>query len=67
MRAAAFRKRLSGINNERLAVIEKYGGYNGATISYFTLIEGLKNNKNKKRYIIPVPLYLCHKIEKDDI
>lgn len=57
----------SGINNERLADIEKYGGYNGATISYFILIEGLKNNKNKKRYIIPVPLYLCHKIEKDEL
>lgn len=54
----------SGINNERLKNIDKYGGYDSATITYFSLIEGEKKGK-KVRYIVPVPLYIAKAIELD--
>ena len=41
----------SGVGNERLDDISKYGGYNSATISYYTLVEG-KDKKGKKYSII---------------
>lgn len=54
----------SGKNNERLKNIDKYGGYDSATITYFSLIEGEKKGK-KVRYIVPVPLYITKAIEAD--
>lgn len=56
----------NGDDYKRLADIEKYGGYSGATTAYFTLIEGVDKKGKRKRFIIPVPLYLRHKIEGDE-
>ena len=55
----------SGKGNERLMSIEKYGGYNSATISYFALIEGEDKKSRKQRYIAPVPLYLKDRFLKN--
>lgn len=55
----------SGDGNERLKDIDKYGGYNKATITYFSLIEGLDKKKKSVRYIVSVPLHLKQKIEAD--
>lgn len=55
----------NGNNDKRLSCIEKYGGYNSATITYFSLIEGERKNK-VLRYIVPVPLYLVKQIEFDE-
>ena len=55
----------SGQGNERLQDINKYGGYNSATITYFSLIEGVDKKGKVLRYIVPVPLYLKNKIEAD--
>lgn len=56
----------SGAGNERLADIQKYGGYNGAAITYFALIEGRDKKGKPARYIVGVPLYLSEKIENDE-
>ena len=55
----------SGKGNERLRDINKYGGYNSATITYFSLIEGEKKGKRLK-YIVPIPLYIVKSIEEDE-
>lgn len=50
----------------RLNDINKYGGYNSATIAYFILIQG-RNKKNKEiKYIVPIPLIYKNKYEQDD-
>lgn len=50
----------------RLQNISKYGGYNSATITYFSLVEG-KDKKGKKfEYILPIPLIYKKKYENDE-
>ena len=44
--------------------IEKYGGYNKATGSYFMLVASEDKKGNEQRTIEYVPLYLCSQIEK---
>ena len=52
--------------DERLASIEKYGGYNKAAGAYFMLVES-KDKKGKTiRTIEFIPLYLKNKIESDE-
>lgn len=53
-------------SDERLCNIEKYGGYNKATGTYFMLIESEDKRGNKIRTIEYVPLYLHTRIEKDE-
>lgn len=54
----------SGLGNERLSDISKYGGYNKATIAYFILVNCKKKGK-KVKYILPVPCYLSKKMQTD--
>lgn len=53
-------------SDERLCSIEKYGGYNKATGTYFMLIESEDKKGNNIRTIEYVPLYLHTRIEKDE-
>lgn len=52
-------------SNERLADINKYGGYNKATGTYFMLVESVDKKGNLIRTIEYVPLYLKTQIEQD--
>ena len=54
-------------NDERLQSIEKYGGYNKATGTYFMLVESKDKKGNIQRTIEYIPLYLKEKIEKDEM
>ena len=53
-------------SDERLKVIEKYGGYNKATGSYFMLVESKDKKGNSIRTLEFVPLYMKNDIEKDE-
>lgn len=53
-------------NDKRLCNIEKYGGYNKATGTYFMLVESEDKKGNAMRTIEYVPLHLASKIEKDE-
>ncbi|MDY5497451.1 MAG: type II CRISPR RNA-guided endonuclease Cas9 [Anaerobutyricum sp.] len=46
-------------SNARLSSIEKYGGYNNASSSYFMLVESKDRKGRLMRTIECVPLYLC--------
>ena len=46
--------------------IEKYGGYNSATGTYFMLVESEDKKGNKIRTIEFVPLYLCERISENE-
>ncbi len=46
--------------------IEKYGGYNKATGTYFMLVESDDKKGNRIRTIEFVPLYLCEKISENE-
>ena len=50
-------------NDERLANIEKYGGYNKAATTYFMLVKSLDKKGKEIRTIEFVPLYLKNQIE----
>lgn len=50
-------------NDERLANIEKYGGYNKAAGTYFMLVKSLDKKGKEIRTIEFVPLYLKNQIE----
>lgn len=50
-------------NDERLADIEKYGGYNKAAGTYFMLVKSLDKKGKEIRTIEFVPLYLKNQIE----
>ena len=53
-------------SDERLASIEKYGGYNNAAGAYFMLVES-KDKKDKTiRTMEFIPLYLKNKIESEE-
>lgn len=53
-------------SDERLASIEKYGGYNKASGAYFMLVQS-KDKKGKTiRTVEFIPLYLKNKIESDE-
>lgn len=52
-------------NDERLSNIDKYGGYNKATGTYFMLVKSLDKKGKEIRTIEFVPLYLKDQIEKD--
>lgn len=52
-------------NDNRLSDIGKYGGYDRATVTYFTLIEGKDKKENKVRYIAPVELHVSRKLQQD--
>lgn len=52
--------------DERLADIDKYGGYNKAAGTYFMLTESEDKKGAKIRSVEYVPLYLCKCIEKDE-
>lgn len=53
-------------SDERLASIEKYGGYNKAAGAYFMLVES-KDKKDKTiRTMEFIPLYLKNKIESEE-
>ena len=52
--------------DERLQAIEKYGGYNKAAGTYFSLVESKDKKGNKIRTIEYIPLYLKDIIEKDE-
>ncbi len=52
-------------NDERLSCIEKYGGYNKATGTYFMLVESEDKKSNKIRTLEYVPLYLKQQFEED--
>lgn len=47
----------------RIADIEKYGGYNKATNTYFMLIRAEDKKGRSSVWILPVPLYRKNKIE----
>lgn len=53
-------------SDERLSDIQKYGGYNKATGTYFMLVDSLDKKGNPIRTIEYVPLYLKEYIEKDE-
>lgn len=54
-------------SDDRLKDIEKYGGYNNATGTYYMLIKS-KNKKKKAIYTLEyVPLYLKNQIEKNEV
>lgn len=55
---------LKGSDN-RLLDVNKYGGYDKATRTYFMLVESENKKGTKIRSIEGVPLYLCSQIEKD--
>ena len=47
----------------RMADIEKYGGYNKATITCFMLVRALDKKAKPSIWILPVPLYLKNRLE----
>ena len=51
-------------SDERLADIEKYGGYNKAAGAYFMLVRSKDKNGNEQRTIEYVPIYLKSYVEK---
>lgn len=53
-------------NDERLCAIEKYGGYNKATGTYFVLVESEDKKGKKIRTIEYIPLYLCKQLESSE-
>lgn len=53
-------------SDERLCDIEKYGGYNKATGTYFVLVESEDKKGNKIRTIEYIPLYLCQQLENSE-
>ena len=53
-------------SDERLADIEKYGGYNKAAGSYFMLVSSRDKKGREIRTIEFVPVYLKQNIEKDE-
>lgn len=53
-------------SDERLDAINKYGGYNKATGTYFMLVESEDKKGKRIRTIEYVPLHLCDRIEKDE-
>lgn len=53
-------------SDERLCSIDKYGGYNKATGTYFMLIESEDKKGKKIRTIEYVPLYLHTRIEENE-
>ena len=56
----------SGMDAERLQNTEIYGGYNGAKIAYFSLIEGKDKKGKKVKIFIPIPIYIKKKIENSE-
>lgn len=52
-------------SDERLCNIEKYGGYNSATGTYYMLVESEDKKNNKIRSIECVPLYLKEQFEQE--
>lgn len=53
-------------NDDRLSNIEKYGGYNKATETYFMLVKSKDKKEKEMRSIEFVPLYLKDVIEQDE-
>lgn len=53
-------------SDDRLCNLEKYGGYNKATGTYFMLVESKDKKGNKIRTIEYVPLYLKNRIEQSE-
>ena len=53
-------------SDERLASIEKYGGYNKAAGAYFMLVESKDKKEKTIRTMEFIPLYLKNKIETDE-
>lgn len=53
-------------SDDRLRNLEKYGGYNKATGTYFMLVESKDKKGNKIRTIEYVPLYLKNRIEQSE-
>lgn len=53
-------------NDERLRDIDKYGGYNKETGTYYMLIESEDKRGNKIRTIEYVPRYLCIRLEGNE-
>lgn len=53
-------------SDDRLCDIEKYGGYNKATGTYFMLVESEDKKGKKIRTIEYVPLYLCKQLESSE-
>lgn len=45
--------------------IEKYGGYNKATISYFYLVKYMKGNK-KEKTLLPIELYMAERLNDEN-
>lgn len=53
-------------SDDRLCNIEKYGGYNKATGTYYMLVESEDKKNNKIRSIEYVPLYLKEQFEQKE-
>ena len=53
-------------SDERLANIEKYGGYNKAAGTYYMLVKSLDKKEKEMRSIEFVPLYLKNTIDQDE-
>lgn len=53
-------------SDARLCNLEKYGGYNKATGTYFMLVESKDKKGNKIRTVEYVPLYLKSRIEQSE-
>ena len=53
-------------SDERLCDIDKYGGYNKASGTYFMLVESEDKKGNKIRSIEYIPLYLSDALEKNE-
>lgn len=56
----------SGTGNERRADTKKYGGYDKATISYYTLITGKDKKGKPHTRFVSIPLYLAKRIEASE-
>lgn len=53
-------------SDERLCAIEKYGGYDKATGTFFMLVESEDKKGNRIRTMEFIPLYLCKQIEASE-
>lgn len=54
------------LNNSVLSNISKYGGYDGITIAYFSIVKGTKLNGSIETHMVPIPVYLKERVNTDN-
>ena len=57
----------SGSGDDRLLDTSKYGGYNGARISYFSIVEGVKGKGKVVKTFVPMPIYIVKKSSPQEL